>query len=592
MSDAAAVTTWDLSALYGAPDDPRLDADLRDAAARAGAFAARHRGSVAALDAAELAAAIAEYEAIDELGRRPGFYAALLFAADTQSEPARRLVDRTREAAVALANTLTFFELELKALPDDAFARLVADPRLADCRHWLDAIRRRRPYTLSEPEERIVNQKSLTGREAFSHLFDELSGSLRFRIEVEGAVQELSGEQALSLLHHPDRGLRQRAYTTFLTGYAAHQVALTGIFDAIVNDHRLECGMRQYPDPVLPTHLDNEVRPATVAAMMDATERHYGLARDYFRLKARLLGLPVLASFDLYAPLATTPATIPFDEARRLVLGAFADFSPVFAEHAADFFERRWIDAAPRPAKRLGAFCAAHAPSLHPFILLSYTETPRDVATLAHELGHGIHDRLAAGQRPINYQPPLTLAETASTFAEMTLTRALLAREPRPEGRRDLLCAKIEDTIATVFRQNVLTRFEMAAHARRADGPLATATLCDLWWAENAKLYGDAVEMVPAYRFGWSYIPHFIHSRFYCYAYVFGELLVLALYQRHREEGAAFLPRYLELLAAGGSAPPDVLLGRMGFDVDDPAFWDRGFAVIRGLLAELEATLR
>jgi oligoendopeptidase F len=578
--------TWDLSPLYAGADDPRIEADLAAAKRAAVAFGERHRGRVATLDAAALADAITAYEALDEHARRPGFYAQLLFAADTQDDVARRLVDRTREAALGIANTLTFFELELKAIPDDAFGRLMAEPVLARRRHWLGLVRRRRPFTLSEPEERVVNQKNLTGRGALVQLFDELSGSLRFRLD----DRELSGEEILSLLYEPDRRLRERAYTAFLDTYASHGVVWTSLLNGLMQDHRLECEMRNVPDPVLPTHLDNEVRPETVEAMMQATERHYELARRYFRTKAKLLGLPKLKNTDLYAPIADAPTRVPFDEARALVLEAFTAFAPEFGGLARDFFERRWIDAALRPGKRLGAFCASLGPDTNPWVLLSYTETSRDVATLAHELGHGVHDRLAARQRPLDYLPPLTLAETASVFGEMLVTRVLLDREPRREARRALLCAKIEDTIATVFRQNVLTRFEMAAHARRAGGPLTAGELGDLWWNENAKLYGDAVEMVPAYRWGWSYIPHFVHSRFYCYAYVFGELLVLALYQRHRDEGAAFVPQYLELLAAGGSEAPDVLLGRRGFAIDDPAFWDHGFAVLRALLDELDAS--
>ena len=579
--------TWDLSSLYAGHADPRIDGDLDAARRTAEAFAERHRGRVADLDAPALAAAISAYEALDQQARRPGFYAHLLFAADTQDEAARRLVDRTREAAVGIANVLTFFELELKAIPDDAFARLVGHPGLAERRHWLELLRLRRPYTLSELEERVVNQKNLTGRGALVQLFDELSGSLRFRVD----DRELTGEQVLSLLYEPDRALRERAYTAFLDTYATHGVVWTGILNGLMQDHRLECELRRVPDPVLPTHLDNEVRPATVDAMMDATERHYALAQRYFRIKASLLGVSTLKNTDLYAPIAEVPTRVPFDEARTLVLDAFAALSPELAALAGEFFERRWIDAAVRPGKRLGAFCASLGPDTNPWVLLSYTDTPRDVATLAHELGHGVHDRLASRHRALDYLPPLTLAETASVFGELTLTRALLDREPRPEVRRALLCAKIEDTIATVFRQNVLTRFEMAAHARRRGGPLTADELGELWWTENAKLYGDAVEMVPAYRWGWSYIPHFVHSRFYCYAYVFGELLVLALYQRHREEGAAFVPRYLELLAAGGTESPHVVLGRLDFDIDQPSFWDRGFAVVRDLLSELESTL-
>jgi oligoendopeptidase F len=579
--------TWDLTPLYAGPDDPRLESDLAAARAAADAFVARWRGRIGQLDPAALAEAITAYEDLGEQARRPGFYAHLLFAADTQDATAHRLVDRTREAGLGIANAVAFFEIELKAVADEAFARLLDDPALAPRRHWLELVRRRRPYTLSEPEERVVNQKNVTGRGALVQLFDELSGSLRFRLD----DRELTGEQILSLLYEPDRALRERAYTTFLETYAGHAVVWTSVLNGLMQDHRLECDLRRVPDPVLPTHLDNEVRPETVEAMMQATERHYALAQRYFRLKAELLGVPVLRNTDLYAPIEAAPSRVPFDEARALVLYAFGAFAPEVGALASDFFDRRWIDAEVRPGKRLGAFCASLGPRDNPWVLLSYTETPRDVATLAHELGHGIHDRFAARQRPLDYLPPLTLAETASVFGEMLLTRVLLDREPRREGRRALLCAKIEDTIATVFRQNVLTRFEMAAHARRAQGPLTADELGTLWWDENAKLYGDTVEMIPVYKWGWSYIPHFIHSRFYCYAYVFGELLVLSLYQRYREVGAAFVPGYLELLAAGGSEAPDVLLRRIGFEIDDAAFWDRGFAVVASLLDELEATL-
>jgi len=587
MSALPSAPAWDLRPLYAGPDDPRLDADLAAAAADAAAFAERYRSRVATLTATELAVAIDAFEALAERGRRPAFYASLLFAADTQDAGARRLADRTREAWVGIANTVTFFGVELKGVGDQEFAALAADPALANRRHWLTALRRLRPHTLSEPEERVLNQKNLTGREAMVELYDELTASLRFTVD----GRELSAEEALALLYAPDAGRRERAFTALLEGHAAHGVTLAGILSALANDHRLECDLRHFPDPVTPTHLDNEVRTETVDAMMAATEAHYELAQEYFRLKARLLGVPRLKNTDVYAPLGSTSMTVAFDEARALVLDAFEGFSPEFAALARDFFAHGWIDAALRPGKRPGAFCAAHAPAGNPFVLLSWTGTPRDVATLAHELGHGVHDRLARDQRFLDFSPPLTLAETASTFAEMVLMRAQLARESRRDVRREILCAKIEDTIATVFRQNVLTRFEMAAHRRRREGPLDARTLGELWWAENARLYGDAVDMIPAYRWGWSYIPHFIHSRFYCYAYVFGELLVLALYQRYREEGATFLSRYLALLAAGGGEAPDVLLRRLGFEIDDPAFWQRGFAVVRGLLDELRATL-
>jgi oligoendopeptidase F len=582
---------WDLHGLYAGPDDPRLDADLDAAARRADAFAARWRGAVApgTLAAAALAAALGELEEIEVLGRRPGFYASLLFAADTGDPAADRLAQRTRERWTEIDNRLVFFRIELTQIPDDAYARLAAAPELADLVHHLDGIRRRRPHTLSEPEEQIIGRKNLAGRDAFVRLFEELTASFRFRLVVDGVERELSGGEVLALLYQPDRALRERAYTAFLERFAEHGLVLTAIFNSLVLDHRLECEVRRFPTLAEPTHLDNEVTAATVEAMMDATERHYGLARRYFACKARLLGVERLAITDLYAPLGGENRRLGFAETRALVLDAFRGFSPVFHDLAAEFFERGWIDAAVRPGKQLGAFCAAYAPAGNPFILTSYAGTMRDVTTVAHELGHGIHDRLAARQRYCNYTPPLPLAETASVFAELVLIRHLLARETRPAVRRQLLCTRIEESIATVFRQNVLTRFELAAHEARREGPLTAATLGELWWRENARLYGRSAEMIPPYRWGWSYIPHFIHSRFYCYAYVFGELVVLGLYERYLAEGDAFVPRYLELLTAGGSAAPDRLLARVGIDIADPGFWARSFRVIEALLGELEA---
>lgn len=587
----AAGVVWDLSPLYAGPDDPRIAADGAEAAARAAAFHARYAGRVATLEAAELAAAIAEYEAVEEQGRRPSLYASLLYAANAEDPVARRLAEKAREANTVVVNELTAFELEVKDLDDARFAVLVADPVLADCRHWMEHLRRQRPFALSEAEERLDNQKNLAGRDAFGRLFDEITSSFRFRMTVDGAERELTGEEILALLYEPDPELRARAHAVFLGRHAENGLVLANVLNALLYDHRIECELRGFPDVVTPTHLENEVRPQTVEAMMTATERHYPLAQDYYRLKADLLGLPRLRTSDVYAPLEATPQRVPFDDARALVLDAFSSISPRFADLARDFFTQRWIDAEARPGKRLGAFCASLGPRTNPWILLSYTDTPRDVATLAHELGHGLHDRLASVQRPINHQPPLVLAETASTFAEIALMRALLARETSPDTRRSLIAGKLDDTMATVFRQNVLTRFEMAAHARRRDAPLTAEELGDLWLAENRRFYGDAVVMAPEYRWGWSYIPHFIHSRFYCYAYVFGELLVLALYQRWLDEGPAFLPRYVSLLEAGGSEAPDVLLGRLGIDIDDPAFWERGFAVIGTLVAELRSTI-
>jgi oligoendopeptidase F len=583
---------FDLRSLYAAADDPALGADLAAARERARAFRAAWHGRIAPgeISATELAGALREWEAIHVQGRRPTFYASLRFAADTQDTTAQQLLEHAREAWTVIESELVFFTVELTRMPEERFAPLIVAAELADARHFLDHIRRERPHTLGEGEERVIVKKNLAGRDAFGRLFEELTASFRFALDVDGETRSLTGEEMLSLLSHPDRTTRATAYRTYLQRFAEHALPLTTIFNSVVLDHRLECELRHYDDLAAPTHHENEVSAEIVEGLMAATEQHYAMARRYFAIKARLLGVERLAVTDLYAPLDHGPRDVPYTQARQMILDAFGAFSPEFRAEAAAFFEHGWIDAAVRPGKSGGAFCSAHAPGTNPFIVLSYTGTIRDVATLAHELGHGIHDRLAAGQRYVNYDPPLTLAETASVFAEMLLTRHLLAGDLDPTERRGVLCAAIEEIIATVFRQNVLTRFELAAHEARRHAQLTAADLGNLWWDANAALYGDAVEMPPEYRWGWSYIPHFIHSRFYCYAYVFGELLALTLYQRHLDEGPRVLPEYLRLLAAGGSDAPAALLARLDCDIASAAFWDRGFRVIQTLLDDLEAT--
>jgi oligoendopeptidase F len=593
------IPAWDLSALYTGPDDQRIETDLHDAAQRADRFAARWRGNIApgSMTATDLAGALAEWEAIETLGRKPAFYASLCFAADTQDATAQALYERTRERWMTVQSRLIFFSVELTRMPDGAYEQLCSAPELADARHYLRHLRRQRSHTLSEPEEQAITRKNLGGRDAFERLFEQLTGSFRFSLTVDGQDRAFTGEEMLALLSSPDRELRERAYTTYLGRFQEHGLVLTEIFNSLLLDHRLECELRSYADLAEPTHSENEVTASMVEGLMNATERHYELARRYFKLKARLLGVDHLTVTDIYAPVGNAESRVRYPDACRMILETFAGFSPRFHQLAVEFFERRWVDAVPRPGKAGGAACMSYAPTTNPFIVTSYTGTIRDVTTLAHELGHGIHDMLASRQRYVNYSPPLPLAETASVFAEMLLTRHLLCRERDTSRRCAILCMTIEEIIATVFRQNVLTRFELEAHEARRTAPVTAEQLGGLWWSANARLYGDAVEMIPAYRWGWSYIPHFIHSRFYCYAYVFGELVALTLYQHYLEEGATFAPKYLGVLEAGGSeAPADVLrradhdgAGGSRYDMTDPAFWHQGFRAIAGLIDELES---
>jgi len=582
---------WDLSPLYSGPDDTRWNKDLEAARERGKAFRNAFRGRIRSenLSAELLAAALRNYEELQKLGLKPYLYAQLLFASDSRPDQTKSLVAKARETWSILTEETLFFELELLAIDEEQWAGLLRDPEVAPYAHYLQQLRAHAPYTLSEEVEQALKRKDLSGKEAFVQLFEELTSSLQFTFCMPGAEepQEVTGEELLALLFHPDAKVREDAFSTFLNVHANNALVLTACFNNLLLDHGKEVELRRYPDLMTPTHLANETEVDMVDRLMEVTESNYSLAREYFELKRQLLGLSRMKNSDIYAPIGTDSRQVSFDEAKETVLAAFHGFSPLLATTAEAFFTERRIDALPRPGKGGGAFCHGMLPGLRPHILLNFTGTLRDVATLAHELGHGVHFALAQKQNLFHYQAPLPFAETASVFGEMLLTRHLLDRETDRKAKIALLCGKLEDIIATTFRQNVLTRFELAAHRQRAIGLLAADDFCRLWWDENRKLYGDAVEMIEPYRWGWSYISHFIHSRFYCYSYVFGELLVLALYQKYREGGEAFVPRYLELLARGGSRKPVELLAPLGIDLTDPGFWQKGYDFVGGLLQEL-----
>ncbi|HTG80551.1 MAG TPA: M3 family oligoendopeptidase, partial [Geobacteraceae bacterium] len=547
---------WDTTSLYPAPDAPELERDIVEGTARARAFREKYLGKIAVLDADGLKEALREYETLDEMIVRPQLYAQLLFSADSGNDLHKTLSQRAAEFGNLMARELLFFDLEIMALPDEEYARLASADQLATYRHYLAMARKFRHHTLPEREEQLLKQKGLTGVEAFSRLFDELSASFVFRLEVDGEEQEFTGEELLGLLHHPDADLRERAFSAFLKRHEEHGIVYSAVFNNVALDHGQEMELRGFAAPMEPTNIGNELSAGTVERLMSVSEENYPLARDYFRLKARLLGLPRLKNSDIYAPLPESERRYTLDEAKNLVSEAYGNFSPAYRPIIEAFFAQRRIDALPRPGKGGGAYCMGMTPSLPPYILLNFTGNLRDVSTLAHELGHGLHYVLAQRQTMLNYHAPLPLAETASVFGEMLLTRLLLERESDPKVKIALLCAKIEDIIATTFRQNVLTRFEERMHVERQSGLITAARLGSLWWEENGKLYGDAVEMIEPYRWGWSYISHFIHARFYCYSYTFAELLVLSLYRTYLREGAEFIPAYEAILASGGSQSP------------------------------------
>lgn len=581
---------WDLSGLYEGPGDPQFRRDLDESLERAKKFQEANKGrDIPDLSPGEFLRLLREYEQIQEEGVKPYLYASLLFSEDTQNDLHKSLLQQAKERWNDLENRLLFFRLALIQLPEKNLNSLFKDPILSGYNHAICSLRRFRKFTRGEGEEEIINRKNMTGKTAFMTLFDELTGSFTFSLTVGDQGKELTGSEMLALLYSPDRDLRDRAFRTFLSHYECHGLVLTSLLNSLLLDWMVEDDIRGYSGPMQRTLMENEISQEVVDVMMEVTEAHYSLAQEYFQIKACLLGLPHLKNTDLYAPLPGTRREIDFFQAQDLLLESFQEFHPLFGEIAREILEKRWIDAEVRKGKYGGAFCAGMTPALHPYLLMNFTGNLRDVLTLAHEMGHAVHFYMSRKQSLLNFDPPLTLAETASTFGEMIMVQALLRGETDVAVRQSLLCMEIEDIIATVFRQNVLTRFEQEIYRLRRDHLLTSAEISDVWWQANARLLGTAVRMIPEYRWGWSYIPHFIHSRFYCFSYVFGELGVLALFEKYQEEGESFLPRLIRLLESGSSASPDDVLRMVGLDIHQPEFWARGFQVVRRLLDELKS---
>jgi len=583
---------WDLGLLYRSVDDPAIAVDLNLADTLAQTFADRWRGQVENGSADELAQAIREYEELQKVGLKPYFYAELLFYADSLPDSHQALLASVRERFSLISEKLLFFELDILQIADEDFRFLVAAAELEPWVHYLLQLRKGAPYSLSEEVEQALSRKDLAGKEGFVQLFDELTSSFTFRFTLpdKEAPSELNGEELLSYLYHADAKIREAAFSVFLNKHRDNSLVLTSCFNNLLLDHDREGDLRGYPELMTPTHLSSETEPLMVEQMMSVSEQNYPLARDYYRLKQQLLGLDKLKNTDLYAPLPGSAQRFSFGEARELVLDSFRNFSPQLADPVDLFFKENRIDAPASAGKSGGAFCMGMMPGFAPYVMLNFTGTLRDVSTLAHELGHGVHFSLSQGQNLSQYNAPLPLAETASVFGEMLLTHHLLEHGDK-QTKIELLCARIEEIIATSFRQNVLTRFELAAHRLRKEKLLSTEDYCELWWQENRKLLGAEIEMIEPYRYGWSYISHFIHSRFYCYSYVFGELLVLSLYQQYQLQGASFVAKYLELLKAGGSAPPQTLLAPFGVDLNDPDFWQQGYALLADMIEELKGLI-
>lgn len=573
MMTGAENIQWDLSDLYASPQDPKIQADKDQLNADAEAFSEAYRGRVAGLSPGEFRDALQRYESILQIAHRLGTYASLLWSADTEAIAHGKLMQHIRELGSQINQRLVFFDVEWMAVNEDQALQLITSSELSRYSHYLTVSRLYKEHTLSEAAEQALSAKSVTGRSAWTRFFDETLSAARFAFDGE----ELTEQQVLSKLHNPEREIRKKAHTSLTDGFKAHMRTLTFIFNTVLADKASSDQLRKYPSWISARNLSNQTDNDTVNALVQTVTGSYPLVQRYYKLKADLLGLDTLYDYDRYAPLKKSETKLSWNEARQRVLNAYSAFHPDMGKIAGLFFEQNWIDAAIRPGKRGGAFSSSSSTDTHPYVLMNYDGQLRDVQTLAHELGHGVHQYLSRQQGELQSGTPLTTAETASVFGEMLVFEDILSTLDDPSERLALLMGKIDDTIATVYRQISMNRFEDLIHMhRRESGELSSDEFSSYWIKTQEELYGDSVTLTPEYRHWWCYIPHFLHTPGYVYAYAFGELLVLALYRQYREQPNGFADKYLQLLSAGGSRWPHDLLNDFGLDIRDASFWQRG----------------
>ncbi len=526
-----------------------------------------------------------ELAAINELIGKAGSFASLRFATDSDDPARGALLQRVQELGTEIETTLLFFELQWAALDDDRVQELLRDDRLAFCAHYLRNARRYRPHLLSEPEERIVAEKSIAAEGAWSRLFGELMAGLRVALGESEVVLDV----ALSRLLDPDRDTRRAVAEGVTAALEPGLRTRAFIYNTLLYDKSVDDRLRAHPHWLASRNLANEASDESVMALIEAVRGRFDIPQRWYVLKAKLLGVDKLADYDRSAPVSSIDTTYSFQQAREFVLETYDSLSPQAGNVVRRFFDERWIDAPTRPHKRGGAFCAYTVPSVHPYVMLNYTARRRDVLVMAHELGHGLHAALAQRQGIFHQGTPLTTAETASVFGEALTFGRMLSQAADDQARLGLLAEQIDGSIATVFRQMAMNRFEHLAHTRRrAEGELSVDRLCESWVEAQSELFGDSLQMTDGYRMWWSYVPHFINTPGYVYAYAYGQLLALSVYSRYLREGPEFAPAYLRMLSAGGSLSPEALGEIVGIDLTDPGFWDSGLNLIEAQLREAE----
>src|SRR5437868_4565419 len=526
-----------------------------------------------------------ELAGYEEDAAKPEVYAYMLHSGATQDHAAGRLLARVREAGAERNSHMVFFYLELAQISDEQAAKLFADPDAAAYRHTIEEARKYRPHQLSEPEERVLTDFSPVGNPSWVRLFEELCA--RIRVNVDGS--DLALDQALTLLREPDRNVRRKA-SGAVTQALRGDVRTRGyIFNVTLQDKAIDDRLRHFSTWVSSRNLANETSDEAVQALVDAVTSRYEICVRYYRVKKRLLNVGELHEWDRYAPLPGASRDLTYDAAKELVLGSYQRFSPKVGKLVSQFFEHAWIDAPVLPGKGGGAYCMPVSPRHHPYVMLNFTGKLRDALVMAHELGHGLHDLLAARQNMFDYQPPLTLAETASVFGEALTFDRIMADEKDPQVRLGLLCQQCEDAFSTVFRQVAFNRFEEACHtARRKEGELSLDQLGEMYQAKLQPMFGDGLTLTDEHKGWWSYVGHFLFAPGYVYAYAFGNLLALSVYHRYLEVGPSFVDAYMDFLGSGGSTRPDELVKRVGMDITDPTFWDKGLDILDGMVREVE----
>jgi len=576
---------WDLSDLYDSPDCPELKNDQEALKSLAGRFSDNYKSKVARLSPAEFAQALHDYEEIIQLAGKIGSYSQLIWSTNTENPALGKLLQHSRELSSEISQELVFFNVEWLKTDDEKANKLITSDELAGWKHYLETSRNYKKHTLSEDAEKVMSAKSVTSRSAWNRYFDETLGAARFEIDGES----LTEQQALSKLHNPSREVRKRAHQALTTTFREHSRTLTFVFNTVLADKYTNDKLRGYGSWISSRNLANEIEQSTVDSLVEAVTGKYKLVQRYYELKRSMLGYDKLYDYDRYAPLAKNRKQISWNQAREDVLEAYGDFHPEMKRIAAEFFDKKWIDAAIKPGKRGGAYSASTVTSIHPYVFMNYDGQLRDVQTLAHELGHGVHQYLARKQGELQSSTPLTTAETASVFGEMLVFNRLMESLDDPKEKLALLASKIDDTIATVFRQISMNRFEDKIHtARREEGEQTTEQFSQHWFETQKALYGNSVEITDEYKLWWCYIPHFLHTPGYVYAYAFGELLVLALYNAYRNGQPEFEENYLELLEAGGSDWPHELVAKLGIDIRDKEFWNQGLQLFEQMISRAE----